>query len=84
MITDAVPTGTTFVAASVNVIAPLAITTNTVFEQFTPAVYTNNNGTTNWSAGWSEISDDNSPTAGTVLIIADRLRIDQAGLNDGI
>ncbi len=56
-----------------------------VLDQFNNAVYTNNDGTNNWSAGWDEVNDGtDSPTAGTIQIISNQLRFTDAELDDNI
>ncbi len=47
----------------------------TFLDQFGSASYTNNNGTQNFSSGWVEHGDDNSPTGGTFQITGGYLRL---------
>lgn len=78
-VTDYLPSGTVYVADSTIVITPALVTnvttnvtlsteTNTVRDEFNARAYTNNDGTINWSANWTEVSDDGNVAAGDVLV----------------
>ncbi|MCF8457939.1 MAG: DUF11 domain-containing protein [Bacteroidales bacterium] len=54
----------------------------TSHENFSTVSY--NNYSTEWTAAWSEISDDGSPIGGTMQIVSGELRFLQAGQNDFI
>lgn len=71
-VTDAIPTGTTYVANSI-VVGP--ILTNNVLDQFSSTNYANNDGSMNWADSWSEINEVTSPTAGNIRIYTNVLRI---------
>lgn len=74
LITDAVPTGASWVSSTVT--APVNYT-NSVLDTFFDISYSNNYGNTNWTLVWDEAgSDDNSPSAGDVLITIQNLRMD--------
>lgn len=73
---DPMPTGVTYVASSTWVTAPRH-TTNTVYDRFTYASYSDNYGTTNWIVNWDEAgTDDENPESGNVRIIYGNLRIE--------
>lgn len=71
-VTDAVPTGATYVAASAQVSTPVNGAAQTVSDNFDPtAIYTANDGTVNFSAGWAEIGETTNATANDVQVVAD-------------
>jgi predicted acyltransferase (DUF342 family) len=45
-------------------------------DEFTNAVYSNQDGTLNWTAAWSEVADDGLPGSGSIRINANALRLD--------
>jgi len=53
-----------------------ALGQETYQDNFGSASYSNNNGTQNFSASWSETNDDNSPSNGNIRITGGRLRFD--------
>ncbi len=74
-ISDPSPSGSTYVAGSSKITAPLLVT-NTVADYFNTAVYNANNGTTNWIANWDEAgTDDENAAAGDIQILVQNLRI---------
>lgn len=70
-LTDALPSGVTYVTGSAQVVQFLVVATNvfteTVSDGFGTAAYSNNDGTTNWLGDWSE-SEGGLPTTGNELI----------------
>ena len=54
-------------------------TGDTVRDNFGTAAFTNNNGTVNWAANWTETNDDASAAAGVIQIIGGELRIRDDG-----
>jgi uncharacterized repeat protein (TIGR01451 family) len=65
-VTDPLPDNATYVPDSCEVTAP-----NTVRDEFNTQVYSNNDGTMNWSGDWQEYWESDGPTAGYVRVIAD-------------
>ncbi len=73
---DPSPSGSTYVAGSATVTAPV-IMTNTVIDRFTATSYGNNDGTTNWIANWDEAgTDDEDPNTGRIRIYVTNLRLE--------
>jgi len=72
-LTDGVPTGTTYVAASAQVTSPRNGSVQTYSDNFDPtAAYNGSDGTLNWAtAPWAEIGDDNNAGSGDVRVVAD-------------
>ncbi len=65
---DALPLGMTFVSAQL--IRPFPHT-NEFLDRFDLQAYTNSDGNVAWTGPWTEIADDDSPTAGNVQIAVD-------------
>ncbi len=83
-VTDAVPTGSSYVAASSQVTTPVDQTAATYADDFETGGYAGSTGTVNWAPNpWAEISDDGNAATGDVIVTADggdnSLRIRRAG-----
>ncbi|MCP3871293.1 MAG: tandem-95 repeat protein, partial [Gammaproteobacteria bacterium] len=48
---------------------------DTVRDEFNSAVYSNNDGSQNWSGNWTEVGDDGVATTGDILISAGQVQI---------
>lgn len=70
VITDPLPTGTTYVAASAQITGPITAT-NDVLDRFETAAFTNQNGTTNWSGNWTEIGEADGAALSDVAVVSD-------------
>ncbi|MCS6845325.1 MAG: carboxypeptidase regulatory-like domain-containing protein, partial [Caldilineales bacterium] len=57
-----------------NTVALSGFAASYVLDQFGSAAYNLNSGNVNWSTNWVEANDDNSPTAGSMLITSGVLR----------
>ena len=69
-VTDAVPTGTTYVADSTSITAPR--TTGGIFrDEFNAISYGGNNGTLNWTSGWVEEGETTDPDANEIRVLID-------------
>ncbi|GAB4578212.1 MAG: hypothetical protein Fur0022_09460 [Anaerolineales bacterium] len=83
VVTDTLPTGTSYVAQSTNVTFPAPSTTSTYLDQFGTASYSNSNGTATWSTSWTEggAESGNNPSAGFITIGGGELRFDGTGIS---
>jgi uncharacterized repeat protein (TIGR01451 family) len=72
VISDTLPTGTTYVANS-TVANGYQISSGTANyrDEFDFRLYSNNNGTMNWSNNWQEVGESDGPTSGAVLVYDD-------------
>ena len=68
--------------AGLSYIGPLQVSRSTVGDRFGTAVYSNNNGTVNWSANWLETAEATNPTAGDIQIVIGELRLDNSASNE--
>ena len=71
-VTDVLPAGAIYTAGSLSLTAPV-VSTQTFLDRFSTRVWTNNNGTTNWTSGWTE-SEGDGATAGNVQVLFDTVR----------
>ena len=71
-VTDLIPTGLTYVAGSSQITGPMQIT-DTFLDQFNNRVYSENDGTTNWTGSWVD-SEDANPTLGALEVLRDNVR----------
>lgn len=78
-VTDAVPTGATYVAASAQVSTPVNGTAQTYRDNFDLVAYTGNNGSQNFTAAWAEIGETTNAAAGDVLVTGNAVRISGGG-----
>ena len=53
--------------------------TENVRDEFNFVSYSNNDGSVNWAAPWTELSDDGSVSSGNVLITSNRLQFAFSG-----
>ena len=53
----------------------------TYLDQFSSVSYSNNNGTSNFSANWVETNDNNNPSSGRIRITGGRLRFEDISKN---
>lgn len=68
-VSDTVPAGTTYVAASTQITAPVD---QTYYDQFPALAYNGTNGTINWSSSpWFEINEADGVAAGSVQVTLD-------------
>ncbi len=70
VVSDPLPTGTTYVANSTRVTGPV-VATNSVLDRFETAAFTNQNGTTNWFGNWTEVGEGDGAASGDVQILTD-------------
>ncbi len=66
VVSDPLPAGAVYVAASCRLNAPFTVD-ETFGDQFSRRVYSNNDGTEIWAGDWIE-GEDNGPTAGSIQI----------------
>ena len=64
-VTDALPTGTTYVASSARARGPI-VSTNYVLDRFETFAFTNQNGNVNWNGNWIEIGEGDGANSGDV------------------
>ncbi|MDI6051140.1 Ig-like domain-containing protein, partial [Flavobacterium sp. XS2P24] len=79
---DPVATTDVTTATTPNLFVAPGCSANTSHDDFSSAGY--NNFPAEWTAAWSENSDDNSPTGGTMRNVSGELRFQQAGSLDHI
>ena len=84
VISDTLPTGTSYVPGSTQVTVETTVFHKTVRDEFKVISYGNNNGSVNWSGDWQEIGDDGNASSGRIRIVNERLRFREADHNDGI
>ncbi len=77
VISDPLPTGTSYVSGSSQVTAPATLTQSTVRDEFNARSYSNNDGTVNWAGDWQEIGETQGAgaLAGEVQVRDGKLRI---------
>jgi uncharacterized repeat protein (TIGR01451 family) len=86
VVSDPLPTGTSYVSGSSQVTAPASVTDYTVRDEFNDRSYGNNNGTVLWAGDWQEIGETQGagPTSGEVQVRTDgRLRIGDQDYSGG-
>ena len=79
VISDTVPTGTTYVGGSSQVTGPLIVR-----DEFSAVSYGNNDGNVDWFGAWQEIGDGGAAGSGRIQIASDQLLFQEADDDDGI
>ncbi len=73
-LSDIIPTGTTYVANSTEVIVPISTSAAKNYrDEFGAAAYNNSDGTQVWTSTWVESGDDGTATGGRVKVDAGKL-----------
>jgi hypothetical protein len=65
---------TEFVLANAVITTPVSLACVTMRDEFSSAVYSNQDGSFNWTTDWAEVADDGSPTGGSIDINSNSLR----------